>query len=157
MRLTMQILCSKNLKPQNTQWISPCAVTQNHELPLSSHWGKHPMAPAECSEHIQRMNAMNDLNPLGDRKWGRSQWSRDDLEGKTVSFSVSKAGHIHPGTGSFAVYPHPQDCIEVEIVSEGWIGSDLKPLRIPITPKVVSQIQRHPTSQVAAFQLLKPL
>ena len=82
--------------------------------------------------------------------WVKSKWKREDLDGKTVEFSLTDKGGKREGMGKFLVRENLSGKIAIYILTR----LNIAEIRYVLYQGAASKIERHPDLAVAEFRLL---
>jgi hypothetical protein len=87
--------------------------------------------------------------------WIQSDWTYDDLEGKSVQYAIDHGGFVERGKGTFMVREHGETH-QLEIIvcaPQAAPYGLLREARYYLTGDGARQIHRHPDQSVADFRL----
>ena len=87
--------------------------------------------------------------------WTTSAWSVEDLEFKTVEFSIPASGGIVHGIGQFFVSRNPERLLRIEVVTDeqGRNWAERIQTRYQLPQAAVDRIAKHPDPAIAEFLL----
>ena len=88
--------------------------------------------------------------------WVRSQWSREDLDGKTVEFRLPIQNGFAQGIGQFVVRKNPDGmlAVDVETDEQGRHWAERIQIRYHLQQTAVERISRHQDKSRAEFSLI---
>jgi hypothetical protein len=90
----------------------------------------------------------------GTEIWVKSKWSMEELDRKSVEYSIPRESKPLHGIGEFLVKRNPEGLLAVDICTFGQqTPAEINEKRYHLPQPAVDRIEKHPDQSIAHFRL----